>query len=168
MEPNHPSVGTLGADALDNVAGGGDGEAGRHSNAGHGNAVETEGALAALAEEMDMEVVVLLATVAVAQLVAQCPCPVFDDMGQMMVAEKGEGTEDARLVDGQDLQLQLGQRQRPGRQGQLAQHYNAVGRGLDAMLSEQADAFFLFHGSRFLRITAAKLLIIFHNLSTLT
>ena len=70
MEPNHPSVGTLGADALDNVAGGGNGEAGRHSNAGHGNAVETEGALAALAVEVDVLVVGGTFAFAFARLVA--------------------------------------------------------------------------------------------------
>ena len=59
------------ADALNDVGGGGDGEAWRHINLWNGDTIKTERAMTVLAEEMNVQIVVILAAVTVAQLIAQ-------------------------------------------------------------------------------------------------
>ena len=54
--------------------------------------------MAILAEEMHMQVVVIVAAMTVTQLIAQGTRAVFDGMHKMVLAEECQGTEDARLV----------------------------------------------------------------------
>ena len=54
-------------------------------------------------------VIMFVAILAVAEFVAYTIATVLDDMHQMVLAEKGESTEDARLVDRQNLILQFRQ-----------------------------------------------------------
>ena len=64
--------------------------------------------MATLAVEVDVLVVVLMvAIVAIAQFIAYAVATVFQDVYQMMLTEEGECTEDARLVDRQNLVLQF-------------------------------------------------------------
>ena len=75
---------------------------------GDGGVVQTEGAVAALAVEVYVLVVVLgVAVVAVAQLVAHAVAAVLDDVYQMVLAEQRQHPEYARLVYRQDLVFQL-------------------------------------------------------------
>ena len=64
--------------------------------------------MTALTVEMYVLVVVLMmAIVTMAQFVAHTVATVFQDVYQMMLTEEGERTEDARLVDRQNLILQF-------------------------------------------------------------
>ena len=80
----------------------------RKMNSRNGNFGYAEGALASFAEEVYMLIiVVLMAIVAVAQLVAHAVAPVLKDVYQVVLTEECECAEDARLVDGKDFVLQL-------------------------------------------------------------
>ena len=76
-------------------------------NLRHIGIVETEGLLTSLTEEVRMLVVVVLVVVAVAELITHTLAAALDDMHEVMLAKEGQGTEDVRLVDGQDLIFQL-------------------------------------------------------------
>lgn len=98
----------VGADALDHVIDGSHLESLGKGNDGNGRVVETESAVALLAEEMGVQVVVLIVVVlTAAQLVAHVALAVLHVVHQMVVAEELQRAEDARLVDGEDLVLQV-------------------------------------------------------------
>lgn len=101
--------------------------------------------LAYLAEKMGMLIVVMVMVVTVAELVLRAVATAFDGMHQMVLAEKRQGAEHIRLVDGTDPVLQLSQRL--GQHGgcQRLYHYNTVGGGFDVMLFEQSDAVCFVH-----------------------
>ena len=106
-------------------------------NLRHIGIVETERLLTSLTEEVRMLVVVVLVVVAVAELIAHTLAAALDDMHEVMLAEEGQGTEDVRLVDGQDLIFQL--RQGDGMQGlhQFLEYHNTVCRRLDTVFLQQ-------------------------------
>ena len=86
--------------ALGHVVDAGQGIARRQLNGGDGHVGETEGAMAALAVEVNVLVVILdVAVVAVAQLVAHAVAAVLNDMHKVVFAKQRQGTEHARLVD---------------------------------------------------------------------
>ena len=99
---------TFRAKALGHVVDAGQLVAGRKRDGRDGSVGQTERAVAALAVEVDVLVVVIgVAVVAVAQLVAHAVATILDDMHQMVFAEQRQRTEDARLVNRQDLVLQF-------------------------------------------------------------
>ena len=64
--------------------------------------------MAALAIEVHMLVVVAVVTVVtMTKLIAHAVATVLDDVHQVVLAEKGERTKDARLIDGQNLVFQF-------------------------------------------------------------
>ena len=101
-----------------------------------GKFFEAEGLPATLAVEVDVHVVVFLMVAAVAKLVAHAIAAVFEDMDKVLLPKQGEGTENARLVEGGQRFGQLEKRQRPCGLGQATRHKNAVGRRPDAVLLE--------------------------------
>ena len=70
-----------------------------HSHLRYRHTIETKRALATLAKEMHMQIVVLIATMAMTQLITQRPDAILDGVHQMVFSEKGNGAENTRLVD---------------------------------------------------------------------
>lgn len=60
----------------------------RHDHCRHGHAVEAKCALALLAEEVHVQVIVLIMAMAVAQLVVERTVAIVDGMHQMAVTEE--------------------------------------------------------------------------------
>ncbi len=79
----------VGADAFDEVVGGGGLEAGGDADGGDGGVFEAEGPAADLAVEMHVGIVVVIVVVAVAEFVADAFAAVFDGVDQMLLPEKG-------------------------------------------------------------------------------
>lgn len=79
-------------------------------DAWHRDMVETVGLLTPFAIEMDVQVVVNTVMVAMTQLIAHAVTTILNDVYQVVFAEQRQRTEDARLIDRQDLILQLTQR----------------------------------------------------------
>ena len=69
-------------------------------------------------------------------------------MHEMMLAKERQSAEDTRLVDRQQLLLQLSQCQRTCRQRQRPHHDNAVRRRAYTVISKQFYTFFLFHARK--------------------
>ena len=101
--------------------------------------METEDAVATLAVEMHMRVVVLAVVVVVglAQLILHPTIAILQLVHQAVLAEDDEGAEDAALVDGDNALLQFRQRCGMLRCRQGLHHDDAVGRGLDAVALKQ-------------------------------
>ena len=132
------ALGAVGTEALGHVVDALELIAIGEDDGGDGHVVQTEGAMTALTIEMHMLVVVIVVTmVAVAEFIAHAVAAILDDVHQMVLAEEGERTEDARLVDGQNLVFQFAERQRTLGIGQRLHHHDAVGGGFDAVLGEQ-------------------------------
>ena len=126
----------MGADALDDVVDGDHAEAPGNVDQRNGRLLQTVGAMALFAVEMDVQVVILVVAVAMAEFIAHAASAVVDDMDQMVLAEEGQRTEDARFVDRQDLVLQFGERQGAPGLSQSLRHDDAIGRGLDAVVHQ--------------------------------
>jgi hypothetical protein len=90
----------MGTDALDDIVSGGHVETIGDVNRRNGCLLKAIGAMALLAEEMHMEVVILMVTMAVAEFIAHAVAAVLYDVHQMMLTEEGECTKHARLIDG--------------------------------------------------------------------
>ena len=60
-----------------------------------------------LTEEMHMQVVVIAAAVTVTQLISRGARAILNGVQKMVLAEKRQGAENARLVNRQQLLLQL-------------------------------------------------------------
>ncbi len=103
------SFATVRADAFDDEVGRVGQEAFGQFNVRQRLVVDAIGSLALLTEEMGMEVFIVLMAMAVAQLIFHALAPPFNDMNQMMLAEEGQGAEDARLVDGYNPTFQFHQ-----------------------------------------------------------
>lgn len=97
-------------DALDDVVHGGHLIAVGQGDEGHFGIVEAESAMALLAIEVWVLVVVDVVVVAAAQFVAHAVASVFDDMHQVLLAEGSERAEHVRLVDAQYFVFELGER----------------------------------------------------------
>ena len=123
----------MGTDALDDIVDGGHQEAVRDIDLGHGDVRQAEGAVTLLAEEVNMQVIILVVAMAVAEFIAHAVTAILYDMHQMMLTEESERTKDARLVDGQYLILQFGERQRPSSLRQRPDNDNPVGCRFDAV-----------------------------------
>jgi hypothetical protein len=138
------AVGTLRTEAFGHIVDAGKVVARGECDGRNGNVGQTKGAMAALAVEMYMLIVVgIVAIVAVTELIAYTIATIFDDMHQVVLTEEGKGTEDTRLVNRQDLIFQLGERQRTLGIGQRLYYHDTIGCGFYAMLTEQRLAFFL-------------------------
>ena len=99
---------TVGTDALDHIVDALKPIAIGEDDGGDGGVAQAEGAMAALAIEVHMLVVVAVVTVVtMTKLIAHAVATVLDDVHQVVLAEKGERTKDARLIDGQDLVFQF-------------------------------------------------------------
>ena len=79
-------------------------------DAWHRDMVETVGLLTPFAIEMDVQVVVNTVMAAMTQLIAHAVTTILNDVYQVVFTEQRQRTEDARLIDRQDLILQLTQR----------------------------------------------------------
>ena len=96
--------------------------------------VEAIGLLTLLAEEMRMDILIMVVIVAVTELIAHALAAPFDDMHEVVLTEERQRTEDVRLVDGQNPCFQLCERHRSQAFRQLPHYDDTVGRRLDAML----------------------------------
>lgn len=61
-----------------------------HAEDRYGNVVETNGAVASLAKEVSVGIVVIIAIMTHAQLILHLPLAVLDGMYQMMLPEDGK------------------------------------------------------------------------------
>ena len=93
-----------------------------------------------LAIEMHMEVIIVVGIMTAAQLVAHTIATVLNDMYQMVLAEKSQGTEHTRLVDSENSILQFRERHGTRCCSQSLDHHDAVGRRLHTMVKEKFDA----------------------------
>ncbi len=77
-------------------------------DAGYGDVIDAERAVAGFAVEVYvLVVIVLVAVVAQAEFVAHAVTAVLDDMYQVVLTEQRQGSEYTRLVNRQNLVLQL-------------------------------------------------------------
>ena len=74
----------------------------------HVRIVETVGLLALFAIEMGVYVLIVVVVVAVTELIAHAVAAVLEDVNEVVLSKQRQRAEDARLVNGQDLVLQLG------------------------------------------------------------
>ena len=123
----------MGTDALDDIVDGGHQEAVRDIDLGHGDVRQAEGAVTLLAEEVNMQVIILVVAMAVAEFIAHAVTAILYDMHQMMLTEESERTKDARLVDGEYCVFQFRQRQRSSGLCQRPGNDNPVSRRFDAV-----------------------------------
>lgn len=123
----------LGTESLDDVVHRKSLEAFGEHHAGDMYLLQTKGALARFAAEMNMQVVVGGTDVAT-EFVLHTITAILDDMDQMSFAEKGKGTEEVAAVNGIKQLLQLTQGEGMSGLSQLTQHADAIGRGLHLML----------------------------------
>lgn len=97
----------VGTDTMDDIVGGGRSVAFGQVDSRERKVGEAERTVALLTIEMYMRVIALLVTVATAEFIAHATLFAINDMDDVMIAEKGECTENTTLVDGQDLLFQL-------------------------------------------------------------
>ena len=107
--------------------------------------MQAERALAALAIEMHVRVVMVHMIMAVAQFISHPFAPILNDMHQFMAFKLGQCPEHTRLVDGQYHILQLLDRQWAVSLCQSARHHYAVGSGLDASVLQHSYYFVCVH-----------------------
>ena len=98
---------------------------------------------------MRVLVIVVVMVVTVAEFVFRSVAAALDGMDQMVLAEKRQGAEYIRLVDGSYSVLQFCQRLRQHGGGQSLHHHNTVGSGFDMVLFEQSDTACFVHSSCF-------------------
>ena len=125
--------GALGADAFDHVVDGFGLESVGQCDCGDWNILKAEGAVADLAVEMYVAVVIDV-TVGVAEFVSDPFAAVINLVEQMVVAEQGEGAEYAGLVNGVNGVLQLGHSDGTMAVSQRLEYQQAVRCGLDTVL----------------------------------
>ncbi len=101
---------------------------------------QAEGPVAFFAEEMDVEVIVTVVVVAVAELVADAASGVFKDVDKVGVTEQLEDAEDVAFVDGFQHVLQLRHSEGPMGIRQRPRYHQPVCGGLYATLCK-----YLFH-----------------------
>lgn len=151
------SSGAVGTDSLDEVVETRSFVALGQGDDGYGDVPKTERAMAALAMEVGMLVIVLVVAVALTELVVYAFAAALDDVNQVLVAEKGEDTEDAGAVQCQQPLLQFCQRERTVAVGQGARHEQTVGCGSDVVVKEQFVERVIWHfRNSDLNITAQK------------
>jgi len=107
--------------------------------------VKTEDAMTTLAEKVDVQIVIIVGAVAMAQFILQPSFAIFDGMHQMMLAKEHKTTENAALVYGENAMLQVGGGCGMTLRSQSLEHNNTVARRLDAMLLKQLYAGRLIH-----------------------
>ena len=95
--------------------------------------MQTDGAMAVLAVEMDVLVIVELLVMAHAKLVPYAAVATLDGMYQVALLEECQHTEDARLVKREDRVFQFLHRQGTFRMVKCLGNDDAIGGGLDTM-----------------------------------
>ena len=126
--------GALGADAFYHVVDGLGLEAVGKCDCGNGYLLKAEGAVADLAVEMYVAVVIDIA-VRVAEFVSDPFAAVIDLMQQMVLLEEGQRAKYAGLVDGVNGVLKLGHSDGTVALGQRLKHQQPVGSGLYSVLN---------------------------------
>ena len=137
---------TIWAPAFDDVVGGGHFISIGQINKGDFYVIQTKGLMTMLTKEMHVNVIIVFMAETMAQFIAHTISSVLDDMDEMMLLEEVKSTEDARLVNGQNLCFQLTQRHRTVASQQGINHDNAIGCGFDAMRLHQFYRIVLIHG----------------------
>ena len=123
----------MGADAFDEVVGGGHVVVGGEGDGRDEDVGEAIGGVATLAEEMDVHVVVGGVVVAEAELVGGGVVTVLDGMDEVVFTEEGECTEDAGLVECDESVLKFGEGERTVGFAQCIHHEDAIGSWADAV-----------------------------------
>ena len=123
----------LGADALDHVVDRFGLESVGQCYCGDGDILKAEGLVADLAVKMYVAVVIDFA-VSVAEFVSDPFATVVYLMQQMVIAEQGQGAENAGLVNGVNGVLELGHSDGTMAVSQRLEYQQAVRCGLDAVL----------------------------------
>lgn len=100
----------------------------------HFRIVEAVNLLTLFTIEVRMLVIIMFVAVAVAEFISRAIAVAFNRMNQMVLTEEIQRTEDIRLVDAQNLILQLRQRNRTQGLHQFLQHDNTVSRRFYAVL----------------------------------
>ena len=129
-----PAVGT---DTFDQIVDSPRLEAFRHSNRRDGRVFEAEGAVALFAVEMDVDIVVPVFVMAVAEFVADAVAGVVQHMHEVRFAEGLQSPENVGLVDGLHDRFELGHGHRAARRRQGAGDDDAVRRRLHAVAFHQ-------------------------------
>ena len=101
--------------------------------------------MALFAVEMDVDVVILVFVMAVAEFVAHPVAGIVQHVHEMRLAESLQGPENIRLVDGFHDRFEFGHGHRTARRGEGAGDHDAVRRRLDAVAFHQVQQVFLFH-----------------------
>ena len=94
--------------------------------------LHAEGTLARLAIEVDVTIVVVAHSVFLTEFVVEYTSSVFEGMHHIVFQEKGEYSEDARLVHRHHQPLDIAEAQRCACPRQRFHHEDAVGSGLNA------------------------------------
>lgn len=118
--------------ALDDERDGVGGEASREFETWYMDVLHAEGTLARLAIEVDVPIVVVALSVFLAELVVEDASSVFEGMYHIVFQEKGEHSEDARLIHRHHQPLDVAEAQRCACPRQRFHHEDAVGGGLNA------------------------------------
>lgn len=133
-------------ESLEHVAGRHGTEANRYFNWRNRDVVEAEGLVAVLAIEVNVQVVIGVVVMALAQLVAHTFAFAFDGMYKMVRAKECQRSGYTRLVDGLYSLFQFHQRQWATSGCQGACNKNAVDSWLDTMTLKECGYFlFRFH-----------------------
>ena len=117
----------------------------RNGNRRDGDVFQAESAVALFAVEMDVDVVVLVIVMAVAEFVAHPVAGIVKDMHEMRLAESLQRPENVGFVNGFDNGFQFSHGHRTARRREGAGDHDAVRRRLDAVAFHQVQQVFLFH-----------------------
>lgn len=98
---------TIWALAFDDVVSGGHFISIGQINKGDFYVIQTKGLMTMLTKEMHVNVIIVFVAMTMTQFIAHTISSVLDDMDEMMLLEEVKSTEDARLVNGQNLCFQL-------------------------------------------------------------
>ena len=110
-----------------------------------GSVVETEGAVALFAVEVDVDIVVIIVMMTAAEFVADAVAGVVKDVHEVSLAEGLQGPEDVGFVDGFEDGFQFRHGHRTAGRGEGAGDDDTVRRGLHAMAFHQFQQVYLFH-----------------------
>lgn len=138
-------VDTLRAYTLYHIVGCGGAVAVGQRHGRHRHIVYAERAAALLAVEVDVDIAVGVVVVAHAQFVAHAVTSVVYDMQQPVLAERGQCTEYARLVNSDHAAVQFGQRHRASCCNKSLDYQNTVGRRPHTMFFQKLCIYIFVH-----------------------
>ena len=135
----------MGADAFDEVVGGGGLEAGGNADGGNGGVFEAVGAAADLAVEMHVGIIVVIVMVAVAEFVADAFAAVFDGVDQVLLPEKRLRPGYDGFINGFQRGVQLSHGQGTTGRSEGVRDADTVGGRLDAVPFHQGEYRVVIH-----------------------